>query len=278
MDASARLRLAQPTAREARSEALFASTLQPSDAPPADMKRIRIDRPRIRREQPWPGDLPPDPRDPDVVRAKLAAACRGCEESRSLGQGHGYGSDAQEAGRDHRPRHSAGRHLAAPSGNHSRGAEAGPRTGAHLVSPAVPAEAAAMASLLRDDHPRRGRVLYCAADNAATEEIQPGAPCRKKWRTVTQVGADADRDRANLGAASDSSAAHAHNAQISIAKNVALRSTLTAQIGGYLEPFLSTPRLTRTSIFSRPSLVHCPRWRESARARAGLAPTVGLGA
>ena len=37
MDASARPWLAQPTAREARSEALFASTLQPSDAPTADM-------------------------------------------------------------------------------------------------------------------------------------------------------------------------------------------------------------------------------------------------
>jgi hypothetical protein len=37
MDASARLWLAQPTAREARSEAVFASTLQPSDTPTADM-------------------------------------------------------------------------------------------------------------------------------------------------------------------------------------------------------------------------------------------------
>lgn len=34
---SARLWLAQPTAREARSEAVFASTLQPSDTPTADM-------------------------------------------------------------------------------------------------------------------------------------------------------------------------------------------------------------------------------------------------
>ncbi len=37
MDASARLWLAQPTAREARSEAVFASTLQPSGTPTADM-------------------------------------------------------------------------------------------------------------------------------------------------------------------------------------------------------------------------------------------------
>jgi hypothetical protein len=34
------------------------------------MKRIRIDRPRIRRERDWMEDLPDDPRDPDVVRAK----------------------------------------------------------------------------------------------------------------------------------------------------------------------------------------------------------------
>jgi hypothetical protein len=37
MDASAGPWLAQPTARGARSEALFASTLQPSDTPTADM-------------------------------------------------------------------------------------------------------------------------------------------------------------------------------------------------------------------------------------------------
>jgi hypothetical protein len=37
------------------------------------VKRIRIDKPRIRRGQPWPEDLPADPRDPDVVRAKALA-------------------------------------------------------------------------------------------------------------------------------------------------------------------------------------------------------------
>ena len=36
-------------------------------------KRIRIDKPRIRRERPEAEDLPPDPRDPDVVRAKALA-------------------------------------------------------------------------------------------------------------------------------------------------------------------------------------------------------------
>jgi hypothetical protein len=34
------------------------------------VERIRIHRPRVRRERPWHEVLPPDPRDPDVVRAK----------------------------------------------------------------------------------------------------------------------------------------------------------------------------------------------------------------
>lgn len=34
------------------------------------MKRIRIHRPKARRERPWLEVFPPDPRDPDVVRAK----------------------------------------------------------------------------------------------------------------------------------------------------------------------------------------------------------------
>jgi hypothetical protein len=34
------------------------------------MKRVRIERPKIRRERPWLEDLPLDPRDPDVLRAK----------------------------------------------------------------------------------------------------------------------------------------------------------------------------------------------------------------
>ena len=40
------------------------------------MKRIRIDKPRIRRECSWPEDLPADPRDLDVVRAKALARSR----------------------------------------------------------------------------------------------------------------------------------------------------------------------------------------------------------
>ena len=40
------------------------------------MKRIRIDAPRVRRDRPWHEVLPPDPRDPDVVRAKALARSR----------------------------------------------------------------------------------------------------------------------------------------------------------------------------------------------------------
>jgi len=38
------------------------------------MKRIRIERPKLRRDRPWLEVLPPDPRDPDVLGAK--ALCR----------------------------------------------------------------------------------------------------------------------------------------------------------------------------------------------------------
>lgn len=37
------------------------------------MKSIRIQRPRAQRERDWGEALPPDPRDPDVVRAKALA-------------------------------------------------------------------------------------------------------------------------------------------------------------------------------------------------------------
>ena len=40
------------------------------------VKRIHIDKQRIRHGQPWPEDLPADPRDPDVVRAKALARSR----------------------------------------------------------------------------------------------------------------------------------------------------------------------------------------------------------
>jgi hypothetical protein len=37
------------------------------------VQQIRNRRPGVRREHPWPEVLPPDPRDPDVVRAKALA-------------------------------------------------------------------------------------------------------------------------------------------------------------------------------------------------------------
>jgi hypothetical protein len=37
------------------------------------MNRIRIGRRRIRSERPWLEVLAPDPRDPDIVRAKALA-------------------------------------------------------------------------------------------------------------------------------------------------------------------------------------------------------------
>jgi len=46
------------------------------------MKRIRTSRPRIRRERLWPEELPADPRDPDVVRAKALARARPTGSSR----------------------------------------------------------------------------------------------------------------------------------------------------------------------------------------------------
>ena len=47
------------------------------------MKRIRVGRPRIRRERAWTEDLPDDPRDPDVVRAKALARARQTDSSRA---------------------------------------------------------------------------------------------------------------------------------------------------------------------------------------------------
>jgi len=48
-----------------------------------EMKRIRTSAPRIRRERRWPEDLPDDPRDPDVVRAKALARARPADSSRT---------------------------------------------------------------------------------------------------------------------------------------------------------------------------------------------------
>jgi hypothetical protein len=47
------------------------------------MKRIRIDRPRIRRERARIENLTADPRDPDVVRVKALARVRSAGSSGS---------------------------------------------------------------------------------------------------------------------------------------------------------------------------------------------------
>ena len=47
------------------------------------MKRVRVDRPRIRHKRHWAEDLPADPRDPDVVRAKALARVRPAGSSQS---------------------------------------------------------------------------------------------------------------------------------------------------------------------------------------------------
>jgi hypothetical protein len=41
------------------------------------MKRTRIRRPRVRSGRPWFEALSPDPRDPDIVRAKALARTAG---------------------------------------------------------------------------------------------------------------------------------------------------------------------------------------------------------
>jgi hypothetical protein len=44
------------------------------------MNRIRIGRPRARSQRPWLGHSPPDPPDPDIVRAKGARRDRAVRE------------------------------------------------------------------------------------------------------------------------------------------------------------------------------------------------------
>jgi hypothetical protein len=46
------------------------------------VKQIRIERPRVRREHPGREVLPPNPREPDVVRAKALARQRERERRR----------------------------------------------------------------------------------------------------------------------------------------------------------------------------------------------------
>jgi len=48
------------------------------------MKRIRTQKPRIRRGRSWPEILPADPRDPDVARAKALAHAHRVARSRPM--------------------------------------------------------------------------------------------------------------------------------------------------------------------------------------------------
>jgi hypothetical protein len=47
------------------------------------MKRIRAASPRIRRERAWTEEMPADPRDQDVVRAKALTRARRTGSSRA---------------------------------------------------------------------------------------------------------------------------------------------------------------------------------------------------
>src|SRR6516164_9855292 len=59
--------------RWARAVAGEVCAAPPGAAAGGGVKRVRVARPGIRRERPWAEDLPADPRDPDVVRAKARA-------------------------------------------------------------------------------------------------------------------------------------------------------------------------------------------------------------
>jgi hypothetical protein len=56
------------------------------------MKRIRTVAPRIQRERRWSEDLPADPRDPGVVRAKALARAQWACGPRPNGDGQTRGS------------------------------------------------------------------------------------------------------------------------------------------------------------------------------------------
>jgi hypothetical protein len=51
------------------------------------MKRIRIQKPRVRWGRPWLEVLPLDPRDPDIVRAKAPAVAHRHQVGGNRGSG-----------------------------------------------------------------------------------------------------------------------------------------------------------------------------------------------
>ena len=61
------------------------------------IQRIRIHRHRVRRERPWHDVLPPDPRDPDVVRAKALARAGDRAGGRTARQSHSPSPPRQRA-------------------------------------------------------------------------------------------------------------------------------------------------------------------------------------
>ena len=65
------------------------------------MKRIRTHKPKARRERPGREALPPDPRDPDIVRAKALARAvsRGSPADEGAKPAAGRGDAATRAGR-----------------------------------------------------------------------------------------------------------------------------------------------------------------------------------
>jgi len=63
------------------------------------VQQNRIRRPGVRRERPWPEVLPPDPRDPDVVRAPaLARAATQLAEGRAADCSTSRGITGSSAG------------------------------------------------------------------------------------------------------------------------------------------------------------------------------------
>jgi len=78
------VRVAAGTCAGQRPKTAGTPRCRPADMPAGrDMKRVRIGRSAIRRGRPGPEDLPADPRDPDVVRAKALTRVRPTGSSRS---------------------------------------------------------------------------------------------------------------------------------------------------------------------------------------------------
>ena len=134
------------------------------------MNRIRIGRPRARSERPWPGALSPDPRDPDIVRAKALA--RTARSGKAPGH-DGLGRPAPMAG--------------CPDGD-PRGQDGPPRAGAHVgMRPAHQRGGAA----------NRGRsaALGSFAGRLPARRQPPAGPGPERNGAVTRAGGRGPRSR-----------------------------------------------------------------------------------